>query len=438
MSKQVRWLYRELERWLDSGLIEREQAEAISALYPPPGEARPWALILFSGMGAVIVGLGIILLFAYNWAAMPKFAKLATIFVGLGAAHCGGIWLHAKSERFRPVGEALTILGTMLFGAGIWLVAQIYHIDEHFPTAFLVWGLGALALAWALPSVAQGILAAVLLAIWVGVEAGEFGVAMHVGPVLIVVLLGALAYRQRSRVLLGVVIASFAVALLFSGMAVGDEELVTSLLLCVAAVSMAAGVLVRRHGRFPEAGPIFGFLGLSTYFVMLFLLCFPDVADWMLDPPFGEAAAGVYWLVLLAAALAAWAAVAWPLGPWRGDRRRRDCPADLLLIPLTLIFSQCYAIFLHGFDDWAVAAPFNLVLLAHAAAMMRRGCREGRLRPTVLGSLLFAALAMARYFDLFESLIARGVVFVVVGGVLFAEGVLYARSKQAPAEEQAL
>ena len=41
----------------------------------------------------------------------------------------------------------------MLFGAGIWLVAQVYHIEEHFPDGFLIWGIGALALAWAMPSI---------------------------------------------------------------------------------------------------------------------------------------------------------------------------------------------------------------------------------------------------------------------------------------------
>lgn len=44
----------------------------------------------------------------------------------------------------------------MLFGAGIWLVAQIYHIEEHYPNGFLIWGLGAMALAWALPSGGSG------------------------------------------------------------------------------------------------------------------------------------------------------------------------------------------------------------------------------------------------------------------------------------------
>jgi uncharacterized membrane protein len=48
----------------------------------------------------------------------------------------------------------------------------------------------------------------------------------------------------------------------------------------------------------------------------------------------------------------------------------------------------------------------------------------------VLGSLLFTALAIARYFDLFDSLLVRGLVFLVVGGVLFAEGILFMRARR--------
>jgi uncharacterized membrane protein len=54
-------------------------------------------------------------------------------------------------ERTGLIG-GLHLLGTMMFGAGIWLIAQIYHIDEHYPNALLIWSLGALGLAWALPS----------------------------------------------------------------------------------------------------------------------------------------------------------------------------------------------------------------------------------------------------------------------------------------------
>ena len=45
--------------------------------------------------------------------------------------------------------KSLHLAGTILFGAGIWLVAQIYHIDEHYPNAFFFWGFGAMTMAWA-------------------------------------------------------------------------------------------------------------------------------------------------------------------------------------------------------------------------------------------------------------------------------------------------
>ena len=106
-----------------------------------------------------------------------------------------------------------TVATLVIFGAGIFLVAQIYHIDEHFPNAFIIWALGALALAWAMPSIAQGILAAVLVSIWCGSESIAFSASMNSGPLIIVALLGSLAYVKRSRVLLAVLIPAFLASL---------------------------------------------------------------------------------------------------------------------------------------------------------------------------------------------------------------------------------
>ena len=79
---------------------------------------------------------------------------------------------------------------------------------------------------------------------------------------------------------------------------------------------------------------------------------------------------------------------------------------------------------------WPVAGIFNLVFLALATAWMARGCREGLLRPTILGSLLLVGLTTARYFDLFESLAVRGLIFLLVGGLLFTEGILFRHARR--------
>lgn len=133
MNKHIQWLVGQLEMWVQQGLVSREQAAAIRRLYPAQKASLPWGMLIFTGIGAVIVGLGVILLFAYNWQAMPKAAKLAVVFLSLAGAHGSGIALSRCTDWRRQLGDTLCLLGTMLFGAGIWLVAQIYHIDEHYP-----------------------------------------------------------------------------------------------------------------------------------------------------------------------------------------------------------------------------------------------------------------------------------------------------------------
>jgi len=54
-----------------------------------------------------------------------------------------------------------------------------------------------------------------------------------------------------------------------------------------------------------------------------------------------------------------------------------------------------------------------------------------------VGSLLLAAVVLARFFDLFESLAVRGLIFVVLGAVLLAEGFYYRKLRRASAGEEA-
>lgn len=64
---------------------------------------------------------------------------------------------------------------------------------------------------------------------------------------------------------------------------------------------------------------------------------------------------------------------------------------------------------------------------------MRRACHAwlhqeiGDSYKLLGGGLLIGLLAVARYLDLFESLIARALVFFVVGAALFALGILWRR-----------
>ena len=87
MSKQIRWLHSEISNWQSDQLISDQQAEQIRARYAVVEKTRTWDKLIFPTIGAVVLGLGVILFFAYNWADMHKYLKLAVVFGSLLMAH---------------------------------------------------------------------------------------------------------------------------------------------------------------------------------------------------------------------------------------------------------------------------------------------------------------------------------------------------------------
>lgn len=432
-QKQIEWLRDEVGQWARDGVVSEAQRAAILERYPVSAPSVAWGTIIFSSLGAVIAGLGVILLLAYNWADITKVQKLTLVLGSVLIAHIIGLKFFRGEERRRPLGEGLCLLGTMLFGAGIWLVAQIYHIDEHFPNAFLIWGVGALALGVTMPSVPQAILAAVLLVIWGGVERVEFGDPMFVAPILMALVIIPMAYRRRSRLLLGVavpaLVLSYAFAVPHDG---GQPWLVLSALLSLSALMIAASYHVRRRGSFQEASGVLAGYGWVLYIGILYLMSFPHVSheffEWERDRlawPFF-----VYWGIPLTVCIVHWVLL---IRDWTGgkaERREGELGSEIMLVPMTVILAMADLFYLRSYGDWMVAGPFNLVLIGLAASLMALGCRRGLARPTILGSALLILVIVARYFDLFESLLVRGVVFVGMGALLLTEGVVYSRAKR--------
>ncbi|MBU4199600.1 MAG: DUF2157 domain-containing protein [Verrucomicrobia bacterium] len=426
------WIRGEIDLWSRDGLVSPAQAETLRRRYPVAESGTAWGMIVFSSLGAVITGLGVILLFAYNWHAIPKFAKLALVLGTLAAVHGLGLRLFLASARFRNLGEGLCLLGTMLFGAGIWLVAQIYHIEEHFPNAFLIWGLGALVLGLVMPSIPQAILAAILLTTWCGVERIEFDTLMLAAPLLLAGVLGGMAWWRKSRLLLGVLLLAFTISIIFTLPDIDHHPwLIFCTILNLGVLWIALRFLVRMYGRFPESAPVFGIFGWTIFYVTLYLLCFPDMHRHILHIEHELTGwVRVAWLAPFILTLLAWLMVLWKR-ILVGNDPDPDAPGfEIYLAPLVVLLVLCGILWPATFGGWFLSAPCNLVLLAFALALMARGCRQTQPGAAITGSILLIALAVARYFDIFDSLFIRGLVFIIIGAVIFAEGYLYARTKK--------
>jgi hypothetical protein len=286
-----------------------------------------------------------------------------------------------------------------------------------------------------MPSIALGLLAVTVLCIWGCCEGWGFDVAIHWAPALVLAGGGLLAWRMRSLVLLAATLAAFMLALTANVTVVEGGLVLRVLLSCVTAF-VAVSLMAERSAAFPRSARVWAFYGWAGFLVCLFLLTFPEITEDLLgwhhrDRPGGGLGYQFYQWGPLALCAGFWGFLAWRSR--RGAPVADEAPGPRLehwLLPLTALLCHVLAVAQFAEDKWFVAGVFNLVFLAVAAAWMARGTREGLLQPIVLGSLLLVALTTARFFDLFESLAARGLVFLLVGAVLGAEGALFRRARR--------
>lgn len=155
----------DIDLWIERGWVTPASAEAIlkSAEERPSPRRMPAILAM---LGAVLIGFAVMSFVAANWAEISKLAKLVMIFGAMWAAWIAAIPLERRGHP--AFAQAAVLIGLGLFGGGIMLIAQIYHIVTDDPGGVLAWCVASLAAAWLLPSrpaLALGILLAV---VWTG------------------------------------------------------------------------------------------------------------------------------------------------------------------------------------------------------------------------------------------------------------------------------
>ena len=180
-TKQRAWLLEALQTWRGRGIVSEEQAGRILELYETPAaiaeRQRSRGIFTLMGVAALLVGLAVLLLIGYNWAVMSRGLKLTVIFGAVAAAHGGGFYLR-YARQVGPLSEVAFFLGCLFYGAGIWLVAQIFHLSAHYPDGVWWWAIGVLPFALCLDTLLHHALFVALMALWAGMEVLQFG---HLG-----------------------------------------------------------------------------------------------------------------------------------------------------------------------------------------------------------------------------------------------------------------
>jgi len=149
-------LKKEVRSWVTAGIIGEAVRNQILAQYGDLYQAeiknqrQARLSYIISIFGAILVGAGVLLYIGANWDYLPKGIKLLIIFSSIAFAYGIGMWLRMRS--YERIGLVVLFLGSLFYGAGIALIAQIYNIQAQSGGLFLLWGSGVFLSGWALSS----------------------------------------------------------------------------------------------------------------------------------------------------------------------------------------------------------------------------------------------------------------------------------------------
>jgi hypothetical protein len=204
--------HKKLDRLLaearERGILDAQASESLAAL--AAARERGGGLLSLSGvlgwLGALALGLGVILLISANWARIDAVFKIGGFLGLLASVHAGGLWIRLKELPYRKTAEALHTLGAILVIAGIGLIAQIYHLDGNPPQAVVLWFVAIAPLAWLLGSPGITVTSLFALALWAHLLGGTGGTMWRIADSfashLLIELglgLGALGLSARVR-----------------------------------------------------------------------------------------------------------------------------------------------------------------------------------------------------------------------------------------------
>lgn len=428
-----RRLRKELPTWVEKGWVRPDAQEAILEHASHPGSVRMFTYAV-SVLGVLLLGTGVITFFAANWDGIAKLTKLTLLFGSLWLAYGGAAYLLAV-KRMPHLGEAMLLLGVLLFGANIMLIAQIYHIDAHYPDGVLLWALGGLLTAYGLQSQTAMVSALVLATLWTLLEGYGFdGVHWWYLPFQAICL--PLVVRRRwtfalHTALIGLLLWTTHVYAL-DDLSRSDALYLTQFYFAAFTALFVLGLVLNEFGPTKSlAAPVQRY-ALFASLVAFYLLTFPDFQEaggWWHDLEMREPATPK-WLVLSILALIAVIALAvWHRRLSGGAQGATYLAWGLILVGTGagLVLAN---LFVTGSQGNLFAVLFNLLFFATMVWLVFAGQQaEDRFLVNIAFSFFVLAL-LSRYIDTFWTLLNRSFFFTVGGVILLVGGYFLERQRR--------
>lgn len=414
------WFQDQLEKWRREGLIDEsthsELRQRYSNSFGPSSDGSSNRLIYTIGLlGSILLGIGIILFIAANWQYLAPFTKTLILVGGVVLFYSSGYYLTFRREGFDATGSSLIFVGHLAYGSAIWLIAQTYHLGEHYPNGYLHWFVGVLAMSTVLALPSGAALSSLLLVAWVAMEH-----LLYLNPAPLFLLLAvcqfALTYRLRSRTALATSVLAVGIWTLpvFSDWP-EDPGFIGQYGLVIATVTATTYWLAEAHRGASvrkSFGTIFQWFSLLGFIAVVLPYSFTldnDITIAVAPEPLSSwaiAKLSLLGVVALASALVVFLTT---------DRYGLTG----LEVVGTLLF---WLIAWWGWSSHFGTTPFaiavNLIGYVLSLGLVVKGYRAKDRTNLIWGLSAFSLLTLVRYFDMSWELMSRSAFFISGGIVL--------------------
>ncbi len=411
-------LAREIGGWVEKDLVSADQARSICREYDIDFDAvrdDSGGYRLLVMLAYLFGGLALITILGANWEQIPRGLRMGGLIALTALFHMIG-WVRYKADQYNSA-VGFFLLGNLVFGASIILIAQIYHLGEHMPDGVFWWALGSLPFGIITRSPMLTLFSCVLALIWFWIEFG-MGYFPALMPIFIIAGIYVLYYAKTSYLLFLAVVVSIALwleSLVTQGHGVNRygfdlslEHFVVAVAMTILGYAVAEWMYSRNSARSRDYATILSLWSLRLGLLLMFILSFADPWREIMRDNWR------YWdsmLMIVVPLLIA----AVGFGYYAGRLR--------IVLPAVLLSSGVFsAVLLTGERDQAVVYQIivNLCLIVAGILLIVRGTRSDTSHYYFMGVGTIVITALLRYFDLIGDFIGGAILFAVMAAIMLA------------------
>ena len=119
----------DLARWQADRVITAATVDAIRAALPPAPKSINIPTVI-GILGGLLIAAAFLAFVAANWTAIARPARFLVLLAGIAGAYGLGAWFDRSNRPY--LADISATVGSIVFGASIALVGQMYHLSDDF------------------------------------------------------------------------------------------------------------------------------------------------------------------------------------------------------------------------------------------------------------------------------------------------------------------